>query len=99
MHSNGGAYYSFPQFGAQNGFKIGRMYHLNESTDPDAVRRDVDDRDIALLREPVADCFPSANGRVLKSSTCMFTNTPDLHFLIDKHPQLPQVRITLHSES
>lgn len=92
MHRNGGAYYSFPQFGDQKGFKIGRMYHLQEPTDPDKVRREVDDRDIGILREVVADCFPAANGRVLKSSTCMFTNTPDLDFLIDQHPRCPQVR-------
>jgi glycine/D-amino acid oxidase-like deaminating enzyme len=95
MHRNGGAYYSFPQFGSQKGIKIGRMFHLNESTDPDAVRRDIDDRDVAILRVAVADWFPAANGRVLKSSTCMFTNTPDLDFLIDKHPRFPQVRNTL----
>jgi sarcosine oxidase len=93
MHANGGAYYSFPQFGAQKGFKIGRMFHLNESADPGAVRREVDDRDIDILREAVADCLPAANGNVLKTSTCMFTNSPDLDFLIDKHPRCPQVRI------
>ena len=91
IHGNGGAYYSFPQFGAQKGFKIGRMHHLKEPTDPDTVRREVDDADIAVLREVVADCFPSANGKVLKTSTCMFTNTPDHHFLLDRHPRCPQV--------
>jgi sarcosine oxidase len=92
LHSNGGRYYGFPQFGSQKGFKIGRMNHLKETADPDNVRRDVDDADIRVLREALEDCFPSANGRLLNSSTCMFTNTPDEHFLIDLHPRNPQVR-------
>eukprot|EP00892_Ulva_mutabilis_P004975 jgi/Ulvmu1/284/UM001_0288.1 len=90
-HSNGGDYYGFPQFGDQPGFKIGRMHHLREKTDPDAVRREVDAADIAVLREVVADCFPCADGAVLQSSTCLFTNTPDSHFLLDKHPAADNV--------
>ena len=91
-HRNGGDYYGFPQFGDQPGFKIGRMHHLREQVDPDAVRREVNTADIDILREVVADCFPCANGRVLNSSTCLFTNTPDCHFLIDLHPSAPNVR-------
>lgn len=91
-HRNGGDYYGFPQFGDQPGLKVGRMHHLREQTDPDAVRREVNDADIAVLREAVADCFPCADGAVLKSSTCLFTNTPDHHFLLDTHPAAPNVR-------
>lgn len=91
-HRNGGDYYGFPQFSDQPGFKIGRMHHLREKTDPDAVRREVDEADIQILREVVADCFPCANGQVLNSSTCIFTNTPDHDFLVDLHPTAPNVR-------
>jgi sarcosine oxidase len=37
--------------------------------------------------------MPDANGELLKSAVCMYTNTPDLHFLIDYHPAHPQVLI------
>jgi sarcosine oxidase len=41
----------------------------------------------AILRRlmPAIDTAPHA------SAVCLYTNTPDSHFLIDFHPQLPQV--------
>jgi glycine/D-amino acid oxidase-like deaminating enzyme len=32
-------------------------------------------------------------GRVLAASVCMFTNTPDENFIIDRHPRHPNVVI------
>lgn len=43
------------------------------------------------LRDAVRRFFPGANGRLLSQSACMFTNTPDKHFIIDRHPRHPQV--------
>ena len=34
-----------------------------------------------------------AHGAVMKMETCMFTNTPDGHFIIDTHPEIPQISI------
>ena len=33
------------------------------------------------------------NGRCLNAVTCLYTNTPDEHFLIDRHPAHPAVLI------
>ena len=33
------------------------------------------------------------NGRLLRAETCLYTMTPDKHFLIDRHPHHPQVSI------
>lgn len=35
--------------------------------------------------------FPAANGELLSGAACMFTNTPDTHFILDKHPAHEQV--------
>jgi sarcosine oxidase len=35
--------------------------------------------------------MPGASGTVLKTLTCMYTNTPDEHFILDLHPQHHQV--------
>ena len=32
-------------------------------------------------------------GNVLKSAVCLYTNTPDGHFIVDRHPELPNVAI------
>jgi hypothetical protein len=50
--------------------------------------------DMQLLRESLRRFFPEANGRLLSAKVCMFTNTPDEHFIIDFHPRHPQVRIS-----
>lgn len=86
-------WYGFPEFGVP-GFKFGCYHHLHELVDPDALDRDqVGPRDIELLRQGVRECFPLADGEVLLSKVCLFTNAPDEHFIIDRDPELPQVVI------
>lgn len=85
-----GRYYGFPVFGIP-GFKIGRYHHLDEQVDADNVPREVTREDEAVLRSAVARYFPAANGNVMSMKTCMFTNSPDEHFIIGALPELPQV--------
>ena len=85
-----GNYYSFPTFGVP-GFKIGKFHHLNESTTAESLDRDCRDEDEAVLRQAVARYFPDANGPTMALTTCMFTNTPDEHFIIDALPGFPNV--------
>ena len=35
--------------------------------------------------------FPAANGALRSSAVCMFTNTPDEHFIIDRAPDASEV--------
>jgi sarcosine oxidase len=37
--------------------------------------------------------LPAAAGRHLRSAVCLYTNTPDGHFLIDRHPASPRVTL------
>jgi sarcosine oxidase len=85
-----GAFYGFPA-DAERGFKIGKYHHRREITHPDALNRACSSEDEATLREALSDYFPDANGPTLSSSACMFTNTPDEHFVIDRLPERPQV--------
>jgi sarcosine oxidase len=87
-----GIFYGFPEFEVA-GFKIGRYHHLSEVVDPDTVDRVCHDRDEAALRVAVARYFPGANGPLLRSTVCLFTNTPDEHFIIDRHPDAAEVLI------
>lgn len=87
-----GRYYGFPQFGVP-GFKIGLYHHLEQQVDPDAVSREITEQDEAVLRAAVARYFPGANGRLLAAKTCMFTNSPDEHFLLGTLPDHPQVSV------
>ena len=43
------------------------------------------------MKDFAARYFPQAAGPTLNLRTCMFTNTPDEHFIIDRHPEYQQV--------
>ena len=87
-----GHFYGFPEYGVP-GFKIGKYHHRSEAVDPDSIRRSCDETDEAVLRDCVRTCFPGANGPLLRASTCIFTNTPDEHFIIDRLPGIPQALV------
>ncbi|MFC6727820.1 N-methyl-L-tryptophan oxidase [Natronoarchaeum mannanilyticum] len=87
-----GRYYGFPTFHVP-GFKIGRYHHLDETVDPDEMDREPNREDEAILRECTERYFPAAAGPTQRLATCMFTNTPDEHFVIDRLPDHPQVSV------
>ncbi len=80
-----GRYYGFPVF-AVPGFKIGRYHHLEEQVDPDDFDREPNADDEAALRVVTERYFPDAAGPTVGLRACLFTNTPDEHFIIDRHP-------------
>lgn len=87
-----GRFYGFPVYGVP-GFKFGKYHHLQETVDPDTLDREVHPRDERLLREFAERYFPGGCGPTMDLQTCMFTNTPDNHFVIDRHPECEQVVI------
>ncbi len=80
-----GRYYGFPVYG-NPGFKIGRYHHLDETIDPGQPLRPPDAADEEILRAFVGRYTPAANGPALALRTCIFTNSPDEHFIIDTLP-------------
>lgn len=92
MEATGGTYYGFPEYGVP-GFKIGKYHHRGEVIDPDTMSRAVDAADEAALRACTSAVFPGGDGPLLHASTCMFTNTPDEHFLIDRLPDAPEALV------
>ena len=85
-----GHYYGLPIFQIP-GFKIGRVHHLGEQIDPDYPVGQVTRRDEEILRMAVARYFPEADGHLASLKTCLFTNSPDEHFILDTLPDHPQV--------
>jgi sarcosine oxidase len=64
---------------------------LREQAHPDTLSREPTAADEAVLREAIRAYFPEADGPTLSLATCMFTNTPDEHFVIDALPDHPEV--------
>jgi sarcosine oxidase len=85
MDAAEGAFYGFPDHDG-HGFKIGKYHHRRQRTDADALDRHCDAEDERVLRDGLARYFPAANGPRLAMSACLFTNTPDEHFIIDTWP-------------
>jgi sarcosine oxidase len=88
-----GRFYGFPVHGVP-GFKFGKYHHFEETGHPDRlIVNDNEPRpeDEIMLRDFASRYFPDGTGPTMTLATCMFTNTPDGHFIIDQHPQLPQV--------
>lgn len=92
LEADEGLFYGFPVH-AVPGFKIGKWHHLSEQVNPDTIDRTVHPRDEAALRGGVSHYFPSGNGALLRSEVCMFTNTSDEHFVIDRLPAHRQVLV------
>jgi sarcosine oxidase len=82
--------YGFPDLGT--GVKVA-VHHEGEAASPDALRREVTSEDLAPLRALLEQLLPDLAGPPLSSEACMYTNTPDRHFLIDHHPDSERVLI------
>lgn len=87
-----GRFYGFPEFGVP-GFKVGRYHHMEEVVDPDAYDREPNAGDEAMLRDFTENYFPGAAGATSSMKACMFTNSPDEHFIIDRLADAPQVTV------
>jgi len=83
-------FYGFPP--ADGTFKVA-MHHGGEPGDPDKLRRNVSLEEIEEMRALLDRFMPGVGGKVASTAVCMYTNTPDEHFLIDRHPRHAQVMI------
>jgi sarcosine oxidase len=76
-------FYGFPDLG--DGVKVA-IHHQGEPTQPGSVRRSVDDAEIKALRGLLHQFLPDAEGTLKSATVCLYTNTPDEHFIIGRHP-------------
>src|SRR6185437_8432780 len=90
IKSDEGHFYQFPVWNVP-GFKIGRYHHLKEQGPVDVLSREPAAADEAALRAGLRLFFPDADGDLLAMRTCMFTNTPDEHFILDTLPGFKEV--------
>src|SRR5690606_13344995 len=73
-------WYGFPDTG--DGVKVA-VHHHGEPADPDTLRRSVTDEEAAPVEALLRRFMPAALGPRVESAVCMYTNTPDHHFIID----------------
>jgi sarcosine oxidase len=86
---DGGHFYGFPHV-EWPGVKVAR-HHTGDFCDADQVDRAVNEEDERRLRLAIAGRLPALNGAVLSSLICLYEDSPDEHFLIDRLPDHPNV--------
>ncbi|KAL0597282.1 Peroxisomal sarcosine oxidase [Plecturocebus cupreus] len=71
-------------------------YHHGNHADPeerDCPTARAESRDIQILRRFVRDYFPDLKPEPAIIEHCMYTNTPDEHFILDHHPKYDNIVI------
>jgi sarcosine oxidase len=86
-------FYGFPAQGdGREGVKVAFFYRGMVCT-PETIDRQVYEDEIQQMRDCIADRIPALNSRCLQAVTCMYTSTPDHHFVVGQHPQHENVVI------
>lgn len=85
--------YGFPAIdGPRGGVKVAFFRKGVECT-PDTIDRTVHDQEIREMRDRAAQLLPALDGPCVHSATCMYSNTPDQHFVIARHPDTENVTV------
>ncbi len=92
LESDLGAFYGLPAV-EKFGLKCARHYGAPELPGPENVSWDVTVADEVPVREFLRRHLPTADGPRIQDSVCMYTLSPDRHFVIDRHPYHPRVSV------
>ncbi len=91
---DGNSFYSIPAHdGPRGGVKVAFFRADGTPADPETIDREVHDHEVEFMRSYLARYVPALDGEFHYAKTCMYTNTPDEHFVISTHPEYPQVAI------
>jgi sarcosine oxidase len=91
--ADGTQIYGFPAIdGPRGGVKVA-FFRKGIVCTPDTIDRTVHDHEISEMRDRVAELLPALDGPCLHSATCMYSNTPDEHFVIARHPDSANVTV------
>jgi sarcosine oxidase len=84
-----GKFYSLPMHD-HPGVKVGR-HHGGARTAADRLDRTLRASDEQVVRRFVRAYLPEADGPLVAAHVCMYTNTPDRHFVVGPHPAYDSV--------
>jgi sarcosine oxidase len=85
-----GLYYGFPMRAEMPGVRFA-LHAQGVPIDPDAVERGEITAETEMLRKFIMQILPDAEGPLLSAKTCLYTNSPDHHFILGKHPRMNDV--------
>jgi sarcosine oxidase len=90
-----GIFYGLPQVDGRgpegDGLKVAEHTGGELVSDPLAVDRVFDAADNARVEAFLESYLPNVRRELLRHSVCMYTITPDEHFIVDRHPVDPRI--------
>jgi sarcosine oxidase len=85
--------YGFPhQPGPPGGVKVA-FFHAGQPCTPETIERAVSADEAEAMRACLRNYLPGLVGPLLHATTCMYTKTPDGHFIVARHPRHASVVI------
>lgn len=89
-NENDFGFYGFPSTDQQTIKVASEQFY--QTTTPTEIEREVSSAEIEVMCQTyLATKLPGLSANCLKAATCLYTNTPNSHFVIDTLPQHPQV--------
>jgi sarcosine oxidase len=90
-----GVHYGFPitpDGSGGVGLKLALHWPSTE-TNPDTVEREALPGDEGEIRDGLRRFIPTGDGPLLSLRVCLYTNSPDGHFIVDRHPEHSRVSL------
>lgn len=86
--TDGVIFYGFPTL---DGVVKAAVHHRGDRVTAETVERGVSAAEIAKAQHYLARWMPAANGAWQRSAVCLYTNTADGDFIVDRHPEHSRV--------
>ncbi len=85
-------FYGFPSLDGQV-LKVAQHSGGELVADPLLVDRNLHDADVQPIANFLRTCLPNVRLQPARHSACLYTVTPDRHFIVDRHPEFSNVVI------
>jgi sarcosine oxidase len=83
--------YGFPAIDGPDGGVKTAFFRHGDATTPGTLDRTVHDDEVAFIAGHLKGLAPTLPGRFVHAAACMYTTTPDEHFVVAVHPEHEQV--------
>ena len=85
--------YGFPAIDGPLGGIKAAIHGSDVVCTPESVDREIHEADLQRIIDKLMVRMPALDGEVIRAKTCLYTMSPDEHFVIGKHPQFASCSI------
>ncbi len=90
VETDDGCFYGFPELDYL-GMKVAEHSGGNPVTDPGNVEREINRQELARTEKFLDNCFHFTRRRLVHYNVCMYSNSRDGHFIVDRYPGSPNI--------